>query len=357
MGLAMTESTALVKYEAACRALAEARSVDEVKEIRDQAVALKVYARQAKNKDLEADALEIRLRAERRVGEMMAAQKATVGLAKGGKPYQKATGVSDTPVARPTLADAGIDKNLARRGRQFARMPEQRFETLVQGARADVQQGTERRAVKTTEMHIRHERQRRILDAPSPMLPTPASDRQIRIARNESKRQWMLAIGPNAAGVALKENLEAAARHPGIVELHQQQDDLVERAAALEAEATHLRGQAKALDRNIRDATREQVEREHGPAFPYTETFDFQADEATDAELAAGPPERTIARLLAARNSTDKSLCEIERGYWGNIHFMGRGAQAFDSCPSGRWTKTGSGEFLKELFGDPEEEI
>src|ERR1700727_2206587 len=35
---------------------------------------MRLYAKQAKNKELEADACEIRLRAERRVGRMMAEQ-------------------------------------------------------------------------------------------------------------------------------------------------------------------------------------------------------------------------------------------------------------------------------------------
>ena len=43
--------------------------------------------------------------------------------ATGGQPYQS-TGVSNTPVeARPnTLAQAGINKNLAHRARKFGRM-------------------------------------------------------------------------------------------------------------------------------------------------------------------------------------------------------------------------------------------
>jgi hypothetical protein len=51
----------LAYYEAACRALAKAKSVDEAKDIRNVAIAMKAYARRAKNKDLEADAVEIRL--------------------------------------------------------------------------------------------------------------------------------------------------------------------------------------------------------------------------------------------------------------------------------------------------------
>src|SRR5258708_6349592 len=87
--------TQLARYDAACRALAEAKTVDEVKDIRDQAMAMRLYAKQAKNRQLESDAFEIRLRAEARVGEMMAAQKETVGFSEGGRPK---TGLPEKPV-------------------------------------------------------------------------------------------------------------------------------------------------------------------------------------------------------------------------------------------------------------------
>lgn len=61
----------LPMYEAACVALAEAVTTDEVVEIRSRAEAIRAYARQAKNKDLEIQAAEIRIRALRRLGQLV----------------------------------------------------------------------------------------------------------------------------------------------------------------------------------------------------------------------------------------------------------------------------------------------
>jgi len=112
--------------------LAEARSVDEVKDIRDKAVALAAYARQAKNRDLEGDAVEIRMRATRRLDQLRQAQKETVGLNPGGRPVK--SGVSETPVL-PTLASQGIDKNLAKQARILGALSDDKFEQAVTDAR------------------------------------------------------------------------------------------------------------------------------------------------------------------------------------------------------------------------------
>jgi hypothetical protein len=112
------DSTALRHYDAACRALADAKAVDEVQSIRAKADAVRAYAKQAKNRQMEIDAAEIRIRAERRLGELMAAQGEMVGKATGAQGIGTSAGYNKTRTeAPPTLTEAGIDKNLAHRAR------------------------------------------------------------------------------------------------------------------------------------------------------------------------------------------------------------------------------------------------
>src|SRR5262245_50121830 len=130
-------TSALVLYEAARQALAKAVSTDEVQEIRAEAEALRAYARIANNKQMEADAVELRMRAVRRLGKLMAQQKEGVGANKGGRPTKK-TGLQNNPVssaAPPTLTEAGIDKNLANQARKLSSIPEEEFEAGIKEMR------------------------------------------------------------------------------------------------------------------------------------------------------------------------------------------------------------------------------
>lgn len=151
------DASALMRYDVACRALAEARNVDEVKDFRDKAEAMRAYARQAKNRQLETDAAEIRIRAERRIGELMAAQKEAVGMAPAGRP--KEIGLPENPIIRPpTLAEVGIDKNLADRARKLAAVPAAEFEGRVQQWRDEVREVSDRVTVNLLASGDRHVR-------------------------------------------------------------------------------------------------------------------------------------------------------------------------------------------------------
>lgn len=125
--------TQLFRYDAACRAVAEAHSVDEVKSVRDKAIAMKEYARQAKNKQLEIEASEIRFRAERRLGEMMLEQPKATGTRGQLKGRDASGGFIRNPPEeiRVSLEKAGIDKNLAQRARQYAALPQAKFENIL----------------------------------------------------------------------------------------------------------------------------------------------------------------------------------------------------------------------------------
>jgi hypothetical protein len=83
-----------------------ARAVDEVKEIRDKAVAIQMYAKQAKNLEAERHAADIRLRAERKCRELLTVT-VEVGRPKNGnqaEPFSKAK----------TLAEIGFIKGQPR---------------------------------------------------------------------------------------------------------------------------------------------------------------------------------------------------------------------------------------------------
>lgn len=136
-------TTQLVKYEAACRAIAECKSVDEVKSWADKAAAMQAYGRMAQDKTLEVDAAEIRIRAERRLGEMLAATKAEGGLNPAANLKQGPVVVSNDHGKKvPTLAQVGISKDLSSRAQKLAAVPEAEFEAaLAEKRERDRQEG------------------------------------------------------------------------------------------------------------------------------------------------------------------------------------------------------------------------
>lgn len=140
----------LVRYDAARKALAEAHRVDEVKDLRDKAIAMSAYAKQAKDTAMIEMATEIKVRAERRLGEMLRDMPKNGGNQGQGRPSlggsakapPKLSAPSSTPPkARvpeplaPKLEQLGIDKKLSARAQKLAAIPEADFETTVATAK------------------------------------------------------------------------------------------------------------------------------------------------------------------------------------------------------------------------------
>ena len=155
--------TNLVLYDAACRAIVDAKAVDEVKHIRDIHMAMATYARQAKNHDMEADAVEIRMRATRRIDQLRQAQKESVGLNQGtagaGRPSLGGLNGNPPKDDRPTLASQGIDKNLAHQARTLGAMTEEKFEKVVADAREVVSRTVRNVVDQDTKAERRAERE------------------------------------------------------------------------------------------------------------------------------------------------------------------------------------------------------
>lgn len=108
-----------------CQAISAVYRVDEAKDIRDQAIALEMYARQAHNVEAERQACEIRLRAERRAGQLSAKlERSNPGSRKkdlGGSP----------PPKSKVLKDAGISKDQGKQWERLAAVPDEKFDAAL----------------------------------------------------------------------------------------------------------------------------------------------------------------------------------------------------------------------------------
>ena len=124
----------LVRYEAARQALKEAHSFDEVKAIRDKTQALAMYARQARDTEMARWVSDIKIRAERKCGEMLKATAASGERATKsdrGRPKEK-TSHDATTLLAPTLTEFGIKRDMSARYQKLADIPEETFESALE---------------------------------------------------------------------------------------------------------------------------------------------------------------------------------------------------------------------------------
>jgi hypothetical protein len=106
---------------AARAALADASRVDEVKELADKAVAIRAYYSQSRDINNEVAAMRIRVRAERRMGELIEREQEAGRIASPNGDVNQHRRVSS--VSTPsTLSELGIPRDRSARAQELARV-------------------------------------------------------------------------------------------------------------------------------------------------------------------------------------------------------------------------------------------
>jgi len=124
----MTGDT-IVHFSTAYQELMLARDVDEVKAVRDKAAALQLYARQqGESLEMQNAIAEIKLRAERRAGELLAEMERAQGNRSDLTSFQPGTKFSEYTNA---IENAGIARITAHRWQEIASIPEEKFEQHI----------------------------------------------------------------------------------------------------------------------------------------------------------------------------------------------------------------------------------
>lgn len=117
-------SRSLTQFNVARLAIAKATTIDEIKDIRDKAEALRLYAQQRdQSLEMQNQCAVIKLRAERKAGELIKMLEKN----KGGRPAKTCIDVKQVS----SFSDLGITRNQAHRWQQEASVSEKEFEAYL----------------------------------------------------------------------------------------------------------------------------------------------------------------------------------------------------------------------------------
>lgn len=123
--------SSIEKLSIARSMLADAKSLDDILHIRDIAEAARVYAQAAKlGLENQNEAAEVKIRAERKAGEMLARMPKNEGVRLGGNTMLP-------PGNEPTLSDLGIEKMQSSRWQTIASLPDEEFEEHIAETKAE----------------------------------------------------------------------------------------------------------------------------------------------------------------------------------------------------------------------------
>jgi hypothetical protein len=129
---------------------------------------------------------------------------------------------------------------------------------------------------------------------------------------------WKLEIGPSIDRASYERLRAEAGQDETVAGWRRKHDEIIKKAADLEAEAKKLEAEAKKIETCARKFRRQAadlhnqtqarirtlVEQQYGPVHLGAEIVTFEANAEIDAELAAMPPEQQAKRLIAAYAAT-----------------------------------------------------
>jgi hypothetical protein len=242
--------TALIKYDAARKAIAAAHRVDEAKKIRDRAEAVRTYAKLAGDLDMQNMAAEIRIRAERRAGQLLSDMEKNPGTRGEGRPRKDGTKIrrSVEPTAyRPTLDEIGISKDQSSKWQRLALLvDESTFEKALVQAR-------EKNGELTNSALLREIRE---IVTPTEVLTDPdvnvVVSELIRDIESQSRREKL------ETAVRLRNRLNPTIRKKLILALRNSKQHVSEYEIQLSKDFEDYPANGKAFQRVIRERMAEQ---------------------------------------------------------------------------------------------------
>jgi hypothetical protein len=242
--------TALIKYDAARKALAAAHRVDEVKAIRDKAEAVRTYAKLAGDLQLQNQACEIRLRAERRAGQLLLEMEKNHGTRGAGRPRKDGSRITQSRVSTakaPKLEDIGVTKDQSSKWQRLALLVnESTFERALVQAR-------EKNGELTNAALLREIRE---IVTPTEILTDPdvnvVASELIRDIESQSRREKL------ETAVRLRNRLNPTIRKKLILALKNAKTDVGRFEAALVKDFREFPANGKCHQRIVREMIAEQ---------------------------------------------------------------------------------------------------
>jgi hypothetical protein len=270
---------------------------------------------------------ELRLLAEAKLGELLKSEK------------EKGVRAKSSTDGTLRLKDYGIDKKDSFRAQRIA----DHQDLIPQAIEKAIKRGEipTRRDVEHAIFEVERKASKNALPPMTVELMPKTEERRIKMERNVKRKMWRVSIGPNEAGVKLKEHVEEMRHRPNFLQMKNQIDELNEKAKELREKADELEAEGREIQNWLKSGLKIQLEKEFGPAYTHTETIEFSvSDEKIDEYIATLPVSEVVEFLFQPNDQ----IVVWERGYWGDIRDLEFSQTKIERSPGSRWTRIGWGD-------------